>query len=58
VPIDRSQKRAGDIRLAYFDISRTETEFGWRPEVDLHEGMRATVEFFRQQGSSKEQAQH
>ncbi len=58
VPVERSQKRPGDVHLAYFDISRTERELGWRPSVDLAEGMRATVEFFRRQAAAAEQAQN
>ncbi|MGH7166159.1 MAG: GDP-L-fucose synthase, partial [Nitrospiraceae bacterium] len=33
------------------DISRAEKEFGFRASVSLHEGLRRTVEWYRQQGA-------
>jgi UDP-glucose 4-epimerase len=45
--IVRAPKRAGDIHLAYFDCSKAARILGWQPEVDLEEGIRATVDFFR-----------
>ncbi|GAC1400173.1 MAG: SDR family oxidoreductase [Chloroflexota bacterium] len=50
VPITRAPKRTGDVYLTYFDISETEQVLGWRPEVDLARGMRATVDYFRATG--------
>jgi UDP-glucose 4-epimerase len=44
--IVRAPKRPGDIYLTYFDCSKAERELGWKPQVDLSEGMRQTVEFF------------
>ena len=45
--IVRAPKRAGDIHLAYFDCSKAARILGWKPEVNLEEGIRATVDFFR-----------
>lgn len=48
VPIARADRRPGDIHDAYFDISRAARELGWRPEVSFGEGLRLTMEYFRQ----------
>jgi UDP-glucose 4-epimerase len=42
-------RRAGDLRAAYFDISRARKELGWQPTVSLPEGLRHTVAAFRAQ---------
>lgn len=47
--IVRAPKRPGDIHLAYFDCSKAAQVLGWRPQVSLDEGIRATVDFFKQQ---------
>jgi UDP-glucose 4-epimerase len=47
VPIMHAPKRPGDIYLSYFDYSKTERELGWQPQVQLEEGIQATVAFFR-----------
>jgi len=48
VEIVRAPKRAGDIYLSYFDCSKAEQLLGWKAQVSLEEGMRATVQFFSQ----------
>jgi len=45
--IVRAPKRPGDIYLAYFNCSKAERILGWKPEVTLEEGIKATVDFFR-----------
>ncbi|HEX6604393.1 MAG TPA: NAD-dependent epimerase/dehydratase family protein [Sphingomicrobium sp.] len=40
-----------DIRSIRADTSRFETEFGFRPQVPLSEGLRQTVEFFREEAT-------
>jgi len=40
-------KRAGDIHLAYFNSSKAERILGWKAEVSMEEGIKATVNFFR-----------
>ncbi|WP_297162016.1 SDR family NAD(P)-dependent oxidoreductase [Thermogemmatispora sp.] len=47
-PIQRAPKRPGDIRLAYFDCRKAAQLLGWQPQVSLEEGIRQTVDFFRQ----------
>jgi UDP-glucose 4-epimerase len=41
-----------DIRSIRADTSRFATEFGFRPEVPLAEGLRRTVDFFREEAVS------
>ncbi|MEM6106367.1 GDP-mannose 4,6-dehydratase [Mycobacterium sp. 050272] len=40
--------RLGDLRRSCLDISSAAKVLGWRPQVELEEGVRRTVEFFRQ----------
>jgi UDP-glucose 4-epimerase len=39
--------RDGDIRFSQADISKAREALGYRPEVDVEEGLRRTVEWFR-----------
>ena len=48
--IVKAPKRPGDIHLTYFNCSKAAHILGWKPEVSLQEGIKATVDFFRQQG--------
>ena len=48
--IVKAPKRPGDIHLTYFNCSKAAHILGWNPEVSLQEGIKATVDFFRQQG--------
>jgi UDP-glucose 4-epimerase len=43
----RAPRRAGDLRCAYFDVSRARDELGWQATVSLEEGMGRTLEEFR-----------
>jgi UDP-glucose 4-epimerase len=47
--IVKAPKRPGDIHLAYFNCSKAARVLGWKAEVDLQEGIKATVDFFREQ---------
>jgi UDP-glucose 4-epimerase len=47
--IVKAPKRPGDIHLAYFNCSKAARILGWKPEVNLQEGIKATVDFFREQ---------
>ena len=47
VEIRRAPKRPGDIYLSYFECSKARRELGWEPEVGLEEGLRLTVNSFR-----------
>jgi UDP-glucose 4-epimerase len=42
-------KREGDVRLSYLNIDKIAEHLGWRPQVELNEGMVDTVAFFREQ---------
>jgi UDP-glucose 4-epimerase len=47
VEIVRAPKRPGDIYLSYFDCRKAGEQLGWQAEVDLEEGLRLTVDYFR-----------
>jgi UDP-glucose 4-epimerase len=40
--------KAGETFRIYLDASRAQEELGWQPTVALEEGLRRTVEYFRQ----------
>ncbi|HUE70713.1 MAG TPA: SDR family oxidoreductase [Pirellulaceae bacterium] len=40
--------RAGDVRDSLADITHAVTDLGYEPRVDLEEGLRRSVEFYRQ----------
>jgi UDP-glucose 4-epimerase len=48
VEIKRASKRPGDIYLTYFDCSKACHELGWEAEVRLEEGLRSTVNYFKE----------
>jgi UDP-glucose 4-epimerase len=48
VEIKRAPKRPGDIYLTYFDCGKAQREFGWKAEVGLEEGLRLTVNYFKE----------
>ncbi|MCI2424992.1 NAD-dependent epimerase/dehydratase family protein [Candidatus Acetothermia bacterium] len=41
-------ERKGELRRIFLDVSKAETELAWKPVVDLREGLKRTVEFFRE----------
>jgi UDP-glucose 4-epimerase len=44
------EARSGDVKHSLADISRAEHSLGYRPKVTFEEGLRRTVEYFRQAG--------
>jgi UDP-glucose 4-epimerase len=46
--IVRAPRRPGDIYLAYFDCSKAGRILGWKPEVSTEQGIKKTVDFFRE----------
>ena len=46
-PVEYLPKRAGDVRDAQIDAGLAERELGWTPRTSLHEGLSATLNFFR-----------
>ena len=47
VEIIQAPKRPGDIYLSTFDCAKAEKELGWKAETDLEEGLRLTVDYFK-----------
>ncbi len=43
------EERGGDIKHSLADISRAEKALGFRPTVDLEEGLRRTVKWYREE---------
>jgi UDP-glucose 4-epimerase len=41
--------RVGDIEKIYLDVSKAKAELGWSPAVSFEDGLKTTVEWFRQQ---------
>jgi nucleoside-diphosphate-sugar epimerase len=48
VPARREPARAGDIRHSCADISRAQAAFGYRVGIGFEEGLRDTLDFYRQ----------
>jgi UDP-glucose 4-epimerase len=48
VEIQRAPKRPGDIYLSYFDCAKAHRQLGWNAQVDLQQGLRLTVAYFKQ----------
>ena len=44
---ERSPARPGEIRHMRFDVSKAYAEIGWKPEVSLEDGLKATLEHIR-----------
>jgi UDP-glucose 4-epimerase len=47
-PIVRAPRRPGDIHDTYFDVAKAGRVLGWRPEVTFADGLRRTVDSFRE----------
>lgn len=47
VPVEDLGERSGDVPALYASSEKLRTELGWRPQVDLEEGLRRTVEHYR-----------
>ncbi|MEX2157891.1 MAG: NAD-dependent epimerase/dehydratase family protein [Dehalococcoidia bacterium] len=48
VPIDDLGERPGDVPALYASSEKLRTQLGWTPQVDLEEGLRRTVEHYRE----------
>jgi UDP-glucose 4-epimerase len=44
--------RSGDVKHSLADLSRTEKHLGYKPAIDFEEGLRRTVDWYREQQSS------
>jgi UDP-glucose 4-epimerase len=47
-PIEWNERRPGDVRDAQFDSSLAKAELGWEATTSILEGMRQTVDYFRE----------
>ena len=47
-PLERLEKRPGDVRDAQFDSALAARELGWKPATSLFDGMKKTVAYFRE----------
>jgi UDP-glucose 4-epimerase len=47
LPAVHGPAKLGETRSIYLDVSKAERELGWRPTVDLKEGLERTVAFHR-----------
>ncbi len=45
--VEFQPSRAGDVRHSFADIRRAAERLGFQPQVDFHEGLRRTVEFYK-----------
>ena len=45
-------ERSGDVKHSLADLSRTEKHLGYKPTVDFEEGLRRTVDWYRDQQSA------
>lgn len=45
------EARAGDVKHTLADVSKARTMLGYEPKVDFDEGMRRTVDWFREQAA-------
>jgi UDP-glucose 4-epimerase len=53
VEAEKGPPRPGDVRHSLLDNGKAARELKWRPQVELPEGLRRTVEFFRKQAAGK-----
>jgi UDP-glucose 4-epimerase len=51
-PAVHTESRAGDVRHSLADITKARTLLGYEPTVDLEEGLRKTVDWYRATGKS------
>lgn len=47
VPIDDKGERKGDVSALVASSEKIKTELGWNPKVNLEDGLKRTIEFFR-----------
>ena len=48
VPVTRAPRRPGDARAVYFNPAKAARELDWRAEVELADGLRSTLAYFRE----------
>lgn len=50
--VNYAPTRSGDVKHSLADLSRTEKHLGYKPTVDFEEGLRRTVDWYREQQST------
>jgi UDP-glucose 4-epimerase len=50
-PVERFERRPGDVRDAQFDSALAARELGWKPATSLLSGMEKTVAYFRERAN-------
>jgi UDP-glucose 4-epimerase len=48
---DYAPERPGEVQNIFLDWSRASRELGWKPRMELEQGLRETVEYFRERVS-------
>ncbi|MDD3225192.1 MAG: GDP-mannose 4,6-dehydratase [Clostridium sp.] len=43
------EERKGDIRESYMSFDKIKSEFGWKPEIDITQGLKETIDYYRKQ---------
>jgi len=51
IVIDTKRLRPIDVDVLLCDSSKARKLFGWQPEIDINEGLRRTIEWFKDHGS-------
>lgn len=46
--IEQLPPQAGDVPITFADISKAQREIGYNPRVDIHEGVRRFVEWYKE----------
>jgi UDP-glucose 4-epimerase len=53
LPPTRAEARSGDIRNSVLDVRRAEAILGWRPQVNLEEGLSRTTDWYEASRSGR-----
>jgi UDP-glucose 4-epimerase len=48
VPVHHAAARPGELQRSSLQVGKAQQVLGWRPEVNLHEGLRRTYEWIVQ----------
>jgi UDP-glucose 4-epimerase len=49
---DFGPERPGEVQNIYLDWSKAKQHLGWQPRMELEQGLRETVEYFRDRVSA------
>ena len=47
--VNHGPERAGDIKHSLADMTRAEKHLGYKPKIDFEEGLRRTIDWYRNQ---------